>query len=591
MLFETFSSQTVTANIKRVNISFNDIYFENLNKFCHETFRSWKTEEIILSAEALNSSIAVKKTKQFMDILRDLIQTYQLSSGKLMILYQAKLTRLIIVYSELNYVKCFQLYDCKLNEDTAIRLEQSITEELKDHRVGHIYFSYCNHGHHDVQTLSSYIVENFQKVIFCGLNLHSKGYYLLNTTSKMNFQIEKDSSIFLIDYLAAILHNNAQVNTSSAYLSLLSQKARKETKLKLSNISTIKILDLANNSLSDYIADDIKLILSCNNLEEVYLGRNNLQEVGMIKIAEALQANTTLKVFDISNNDISSKAVIGIAATLANKTNLEKLHLNGNKLRTRDVGEIGSKFNSSFLKVFNVSRNVIDSVAASWIAAILTKSDQLEEIYLGGNNLQVNGISIISLRLKATTFYLKVFDISDNHIGSKVTNDIVCFLIKQVKLEELILCGNDLQDGLLEIVQGLKCYSTLKILDISNNSATNRTIDCIAVFIVICFQKLQKIYLGGNNLVSVQTLQAMKYFLTLTVFDDSCTNMCTTNETTEENTVGTVSKHVVYMQMLLLTYGNIPDDGFDLSMTPQLALKHVVTKITGSGKYIVCVLV
>ena len=106
VLFETCSSQTVTANIKTVNISFNNIYSENLYRLCHEIFKLWKTEEVILPIDALLDSTTIKKIKDFMNT-EPIIQTYRVSSGKLMILYEPKQTRIIVVYSDLKYVKCF----------------------------------------------------------------------------------------------------------------------------------------------------------------------------------------------------------------------------------------------------------------------------------------------------------------------------------------------------------------------------------------------------------------------------------------------------------------------------------------------------
>ena len=180
-----------------------------------------------------------------------------------------------------------------------------VTEKLKNHRVGDVYFSYSINQHHHIEILS-YIVENFQKVKFCGLSMHSKGAYLLDKVSVADS--ENDPLICLIDFVAAVLQNNVQVNTSQSYLTILSEQVRKEAKKMLHNISSIKVIDLVGNNISDCVIDDITLLLSNNELEEVYLGRNNLQEVGMIKIAEALQNNSILKVFDISNNSINDKA-------------------------------------------------------------------------------------------------------------------------------------------------------------------------------------------------------------------------------------------------------------------------------------------
>ena len=586
-LFETFASQTVTANIKTVNISFNNISSENLYKLCYEIFKSWKTEEVILPIDALLDSATIEKTEYFKNTLEHTIQTYWLSSGKLMVLYQANLGRMIVVYSDLNFVKCFQLQNCELNEDTAKRLKRVVTDELKSYKIGRVYFSYSIYEHHDVETLA-YILENFQRIKICGLNMHSKGGYLLDTTSEIDFQIENNSSTFLVDYLAAVLRSSAQVNTSSSYLSMLSEKVKEETKRNLRKISTVKVLDLADNNISDSIADDIESILSCNKLKEVYLGGNNLQEAGMIKIAETLRSNTTLKVFDISNNSVSDKAANSIAVTLSNKIKLEKLYLNGNELQAEGIIAITTTLQSYSLKVFDVSRNVIKCTAAIKIANILNHN-QIEELYLGRNILQTEGIREILSGLVYTKT-LKVFDISNNGISSEAADDIARVVSKQVQLEKLSLGGNDLQDGLVVIIK--ECRQTLRILDISNNNASIITTDQVAVF--LCFQtKLEKLYLGGNNLVNANTLQTLQYFLALATFDISCTNI---SDETKQDTQNVLSRHVTHIQALLLAHNmeiSIADK-YDMEIykyymcrlplpTAELSLKQAITKI--SGKY------
>ena len=441
VLFDPFTSQTVTTDIQMVNVSFNNIYSENLLKLCKEIFKVWKTEEVVLPIDALHNSVIFKGIKTFMGTLETSIQTYRLPTAKLMIIYQTDQAKIIIIYSDLNYVKSFQLYNCELNEDTAKRLKRSITEKLKGHRVGHIYFSYNIYDHHDVETLS-YIVENFKRIKFCGLNMHSKGAYLLDIASKANVCIE-NKSIWLIDYLAAVLQSNSRVNTQSGYLSMLTEKTKEEIKENLRNISTIKVLDLQRINLSDSIADDLELILSYNQLEELYLGENNLHDKGMCKIAEALQSNSVLKVFDISsNNNISDEAINNVAAALANKTKLEKLYINGNELKADDMIKIGNELCTNCLKVFDVSYNLIDSTAANTIKNVLTLNTHLEELHLSRNILW-GGILIISIGLTSTKT-LKVLDISHNDIGSEAANDIAYVISKQVKLEKLILGDNNL---------------------------------------------------------------------------------------------------------------------------------------------------
>ena len=248
VLFETYISQTITANVETIDISFNNISSENLCRLCYEIFKPWQTKKVTLPIDALYDSGTIDRVKQFTNILQNLIQKCPLSSGKLMILYQARQTRLVVAYSDLKYVKCFQLYNCELNQETAKNLSRSVTEWLKDHRVCDVFFSY---SHHYIEILS-YIVKNFQQIKFCGSNMHSKGAYLLDVTSKVDFDYP---SKCLEDYLAAVIQNDIHIN-SCPYLSMVSEKIKEQTKNMLRNISSLKVLDLTNNNLCDCIADD-----------------------------------------------------------------------------------------------------------------------------------------------------------------------------------------------------------------------------------------------------------------------------------------------------------------------------------------------
>ena len=600
LLFETFSSQTVTANIEAVNISFNSIYSENLYRLCQEIFKLWRTKEVILSIDALLNSTTIKKTEQFMNSLEHLIQTDRDSLGKLMILYQANKTRLIVAYSDLKYLKCFQLYDCELNEDTAKRLKQSITEELKGHTVGHIYFSYSIYDHHDVETLS-YLMENFKKIKFCGRNMHSKGAYLFHTDQNNDFQVDNNSSTCLVDFLAAVIQNDSQKNAISSYFTILPEDAKEEIRKILRDISALKVLDLVNNCMSDYLADDIALILSCGKLEELYLGGNNLQEAGIIKIAEALQNNDILKVIDISKNKINSMTNKSIAALVANKTSLERLYLNGNGLQDEDFNIITSALQCTSLKILNVSQNAINGTVTirHRIVHILQRNLHLVELcmsHIGGCVLK-QCITAISVGLQ-DTITLKVLDISNNNISSEAAGDITVIVSKQVNLEKLILSGNNLQDGLIVIIKELKCYPTLRMLDISNNNASITVTDKIAA--VLCFQtRLKKLYLGGSNLMNTETLQTLQYFLAQTVFDTLL--VINLSDEAGDSLSSVSSIHIVCMQALLLAYSvvnehdefNSPLDDYKQSriptLTAELSLKHSLEMILRDGSKCIAV--
>ena len=75
----------------------------------------------------------------------------------------------------------------------------------------------------------------------------------------------------------------------------------------------------------------------------------------MIKIAKALKNILTLKALNINNNNVGEKAADDIAAVLSHNTELEKLHLSNNRLKTDSMIKITKTLQDiTTLIVFNI---------------------------------------------------------------------------------------------------------------------------------------------------------------------------------------------------------------------------------------------
>ena len=78
--------------------------------------------------------------------------------------------------------------------------------------------------------------------------------------------------------------------------------------------------------------------------------------------------------------------------------------------------------------------------------------------------------------------------------------------------------------------------------------------------------------------------KTLKYCLLLATFDISCPNL---NDESKENTQSVVSKHVAYIQKLLLAHDILEADEYDDNKgrlplpTAELSLKHDVAKLSG----------
>jgi len=85
----------------------------------------------------------------------------------------------------------------------------------------------------------------------------------------------------------------------------------------LSRNRTLKVLNLDANYIHDEVVESIAIGLSENNqtaLERLYLGRNSVGDNGVIAFADILEANTSLKVLGLAENEITN---IGARALLS----------------------------------------------------------------------------------------------------------------------------------------------------------------------------------------------------------------------------------------------------------------------------------
>ena len=88
----------------------------------------------------------------------------------------------------------------------------------------------------------------------------------------------------------------------------------------------LKVLDLWYNNINKEAAVELATALNCNNeLEQLCLRGNVLHTDGAAVILTVLQNITTLRVLDLSYNNISSRSANGIAAVINSNNFLEQL--------------------------------------------------------------------------------------------------------------------------------------------------------------------------------------------------------------------------------------------------------------------------
>ncbi|VEU37061.1 unnamed protein product [Pseudo-nitzschia multistriata] len=231
-------------------------------------------------------------------------------------------------------------------------------------------------------------------------------------------------------------------------------QALDEESLKGCGPSTLKILDMSYNSIRSMTPVEF-----CNGetLTELYLANNKLKEISGIKHLKSLRK------LDLGANKIRVLS----KDELSGLDSLEELWVGKNKIVTLDGIQSLTK-----LRRLDVQSNRLTSLSnEDGICYLNSQRENLEELYLGHNGLDDDGISgLISLtgRGGSTIMFpkLNVLDLSRNRLKTTAAlvvdakNDNV--FAEWPMLEELWLSGNAIEN--FEAVYPLKEASDRKHL-------------------------------------------------------------------------------------------------------------------------------
>jgi len=90
---------------------------------------------------------------------------------------------------------------------------------------------------------------------------------------------------------------------------------------------------LRDNNINEEEADVLSQALTNRSqLQQLYLGKNHLQDRGTIKITKALNTAQYLLILDLMNNGITEAAADALTSVITSCSLLEQLYLDDNKL-------------------------------------------------------------------------------------------------------------------------------------------------------------------------------------------------------------------------------------------------------------------
>ena len=246
----------------------------------------------------------------------------------------------------------------------------------------------------------------------------------------------------------------------------------------LVTIATLKVLRLNNNQIPQEAGEALASVIMHNTrLEELYLGSNNLG-IGTVKIAKSLQHITTLKVLSLDNNNIPQEASEELAVAIKSNEQLEKLWLNGNHLHSSAIVILNSLATITTLKVLDLSNNQMPQEAGEALASVIMHNTRLEDLYLNSNNLGIGTMKVAKSLLHITT--LRVLSLENNYIPQEACNEVALVIKSNTYFKQLYLDNNCLHSSLVLILQALQCFSNLSVISIYGNTITKEAGNLLA---------------------------------------------------------------------------------------------------------------
>ena len=282
----------------------------------------------------------------------------------------------------------------------------------------------------------------------------------------------------------------------------------------LQDICTLSLLHFSCSNISDEAANNIAIIISFNTkLKVIEISGNEVQTSGVIQIMKSLQLIHTIENLHLDNNNITEEVANDIATVISSNEGLQKLNLGGNNFQTSGtIAIVKSLQTISSLIILCLDHNNITYEAADDIALAITCNVNLQELDLSVNDFQTFGTIKIAKSLQNISSLTKLC-IYHNNITDKAADDIAAAILCNIKLQELNLGGNNLQtSGTIKIAKGLQKISSLMKLCISYNNITDEAADDI-LMAISSNTKLQEFDISGNYLhlvVGIKILKALE---------------------------------------------------------------------------------
>ena len=248
--------------------------------------------------------------------------------------------------------------------------------------------------------------------------------------------------------------------------------------------ATLQILNISEMNLTDDGAPALSCFIKNNVVSEMCLSRNRITEKGAKILAKAIKNNTSLTVFDISENWIENKGIVCFLKKVSKSkdSNLRKFLVTGNMITTSCTKQIQEKLKkiSAPLIVCSSKSDLIlngNKLIIKMARFTISNSEVLKD---SDSELAVKEIPDAEYRIKfvcsclSDNCYLTSIKLSKMEITNESAEKLAKVIECNVVLEDLDISDNLLGDnGVCIISNSLKHNRTLQTLNISKNGISS----------------------------------------------------------------------------------------------------------------------
>ena len=241
----------------------------------------------------------------------------------------------------------------------------------------------------------------------------------------------------------------------------------------LHNNNSLKVLDVSHNDIG--VAGSKALlaqgICTWNDLQVLKISHNSLRAAGSEALAEALLTNNSLQVLDISYNGIRVAGSKALAQALYTNSSLQRLDVSGNEIGDNGVQPLAEALhaNKTLVKL-HVQDNRIQCEGAHMLSKAIEVNQTLYTLSLRGNKISDSGAQALAQALH-TNVSLTKLDVGYGKIKPHGAKALAAALYKNKCLQKLDLSHNHMGvEGAKALAGALCTNKTLKKLGIKRNN-------------------------------------------------------------------------------------------------------------------------